>query len=124
MKTGPFAVLLALTAGAAIAGPATDGEAAEQTASAGPSEQASAVATSQAEAAPQEERKICRTQKATGSLTRRNRICLTETQWREVYDRTRRGVGDLQDSASGAPACISAMDAACGAPGPGGSVGM
>ena len=67
-----------------------------------------------------QEKKICRTEKMTGSLTRRTRICLTATQWREVNDRTRKGVGELQGSASGAPGCISAMDVACGAPGPGG----
>jgi len=70
---------------------------------------------------PPSERKICRTAKMTGSLTRRTRICLTEGQWRELNDRTRRGVGDMQNSASGSPACISTHDAACGtAPGPGG----
>ena len=67
------------------------------------------------------EKKICRTEKITGSLTRRSRICLTEAQWRELNDRTRRGVSEMQGSASGAPGCISAMDAACGAPGPGGT---
>ena len=93
---------------------------------AGTSVAAAAQDAQGAQAAEQQDdsKKICRTEKATGSLTRRNRICLTQAQWREVYDRTRRGVGDLQGSGSGAPACISAMDAACGAPGPGGSVGM
>ena len=124
MKFGTFAaaVLASIAPGLAAAPPGSD-EAAEQAASAGPAEQSSATATG-AEAPAQDEKKICRTEKATGSLTRRNRICLTQAQWREVYDRTRRGVGDLQGSGSGAPACISAMDAACGAPGPGGSVGM
>ena len=52
-----------------------------------------------------EEKKICRTSKMTGSLTRRSRICLTEAQWRELEDRTRTGVNDLQGSASGAQSC-------------------
>jgi len=69
------------------------------------------------------ERKICRTEKATGSLTRRTRICLTAAQWRELNARTRRGVDEMQGSASGAGRCISAMDQSCGAPGPGGPGG-
>jgi len=84
--------------------------------------EAAEVAASRTEAVaePEDERKICRTERVTGSLTRRSRICLTEAQWREVHDRTRRGVGDLQNSASGAPRCINAMDVSCGAPGAGG----
>jgi hypothetical protein len=69
---------------------------------------------------PQQEKKICRTDKATGSLTRRTRVCMTATQWRELHDRTRKGVDEMTMSGSGAPRCISAMDASCGAPGPGG----
>ena len=70
---------------------------------------------------PQREKKICRSQKMTGSLTRRTRICLTEAEWRELNDRTRRGVNEMQNSASGAPNCISTHDTACGtAAGPGG----
>ena len=67
-----------------------------------PQEQPAGQATQQA---AQAERKICRTEKATGSLTRRTRICLTAAQWREVHDRTRRGVGDLQGDASGSQVC-------------------
>lgn len=101
-------ILLAAT-GTVAAPPAEDIAPAEHAATASPS-----APTEVAEAAPAEERKICRTEKATGSLTRRTRICMTATQWREVYDRTRRGVGEMQNSGSGAPACISAADAACG----------
>ena len=54
---------------------------------------------------PQREKKICRTSKMTGSLTRRTRICLTEAQWRELNDRTQRGVGEMQGSASGSQVC-------------------
>ena len=54
-----------------------------------------------AETAPNPQRKICGTEKMTGSLTRRSRICLTEAQWRELNDRTRRGVQELQGSANG-----------------------
>jgi hypothetical protein len=122
MKIGIYAVAVVLLATGAMAEPPEDG-AAEQAATASPSEQVS-TAAAETEAAPQEEKKICRTEKATGSLTRRHRICMTQAQWREIYDRTRRGVGELQGSASGSPACLSAMDAACGAPGPGGTVGV
>jgi hypothetical protein len=89
-----------------------------------------AVASERVSAAPadtnaaQEEKKICRTEKATGSLTRRNRICLTQAQWREVHDRTRRGVGELQGSASGASSCVSQMDVACLGPDAMGTPGM
>ena len=51
------------------------------------------------------EKKVCKTEKMTGSLTRRRRICMTEAQWRELEDRTRTGVNDLQGSASGAQSC-------------------
>jgi len=120
MKTAVLATLILLAATAAVAAPpAEEAAPAEQAASASPS-----APTEVAEAPAPEERKICRTEKATGSLTRRNRICLTATQWREVQDRTRRGVGELQGSGSGAPRCISAMDTSCGAPGPGGAVGI
>lgn len=51
------------------------------------------------------ERKVCRTEKATGSLTRRTRICLTAAQWREINDRTRRGVDEMVGGASGAQSC-------------------
>ena len=75
----------------------------------------------------QRERKICRTSKMTGSLTRRTRICMTEAEWRALNDRTRRGMDEMVGSASGAPACISAVDAACGGPtaaGPQGTPGL
>ena len=51
------------------------------------------------------EKKVCRSDKVTGSLSRRNRICLTQAQWREVHDRTRRGVGEMQNDASGSQVC-------------------
>jgi hypothetical protein len=102
------AILFAAT-GVTAAQPAEPAASAGQAASAAP-----ASPTEVAEVAPPEERKICRTEKATGSLTRRTRICMTAAQWREIYDRTRRGVGEMQGSASGAPACISAVDVACG----------
>lgn len=81
--------------------------AAEQAASAAPS------ATTGAAEAPKEERKICRTEKATGSLTRRNRICMTAAQWREIYDNTRRGVGEMQGSGSGGYECVMNGMGAC-----------
>ena len=78
-------------------------------------------AEAEAEDASKKEKKICRVTKMTGSLTRRTRICMTEGEWRELAARTNRGVTDMQNSASGAGACISTHDAACGtAPGPGG----
>lgn len=92
-------VILLVATGAAP--PAEDAGPADQTAAASPS-----AATELAEAPPPEEKKICRTEKATGSLTRRNRICMTAAQWREIYDRTRRGVGELQGSASGGKECV------------------
>lgn len=52
------------------------------------------------------ERKICRTERVTGSLTRRSRICLTQAQWREVHDRTRKGVDEMNGSASGSEVCL------------------
>jgi hypothetical protein len=78
------------------------------------------AAAPQSDEAARQEKKICRTEKATGSLTRRTRICLTETQWRELNRRTRRGLEEMGQSGSGAPRCMSAMDVACGAPGPSG----
>jgi len=96
MKMGIFAAALALIATGSIAAPPDD-EAAEQV---------STAAATDAEAAEQEEKKICRTEKATGSLTRRNRICMTQAQWREVHDRTRRGVSEMNSAASGGKECI------------------
>ena len=74
---------------------------------------ASAAVSDAGQAVPEEQRKICRTERATGSLTRRNRICLTAAQWREVQDRTRRGVGELQGSASGGNQCTIDPRGAC-----------
>ena len=113
-----LAVAAALIATGALAAPPGDGAAPDQA----PGEQ---VALADSEQTPQEERKICRTDRVTGSLTRRNRICLTRAQWREVHDRTRRGVDEMVGSASGAPKCVATMDVACmgaaamGAPSPG-----
>ena len=76
-----------------------------------------AATAQEAEPDSSQEKKICRTSKMTGSLTRRTRICMTEAEWRELANRTRRGLDELVGGASGAPKCISAMDAACGAPG-------
>lgn len=73
-----------------------------------PERAASADAAADAEAA----KKVCRTEKATGSLTRRTRICLTAAQWREIQDRTRRGVDEMTSVASGGKECI--LDAAGG----------
>ena len=110
-------ILLAAT-GATAAPPAEDAGTAEETASASPSAETGV-------APPAEERKICRTEKATGSLTRRNRICLTAAQWREVHDRTRRGVGEMQGSASGGNQCIIDQRGACQGPQtPGASFGL
>jgi len=75
-----------------------------------------APAGAQDDEGPKKEKKICRTSKMTGSLTRRSRICLTEAQWRELNNRTRKGVDEMVGGASGAPACISAVDVACGGP--------
>jgi len=74
----------------------------------GPTAAESAVASSDAEAAADAdaEKKICRTDKVTGSLSRRSRICLTAAQWREVHDRTRRGVDEMTSAASGGKECI------------------
>ena len=73
-----------------------------------PAGEAAEVAVAPAEAAdePKEEKKICRTERVTGSLTRRSRVCLTESEWREVHDRTRRGLDEFVGSASGAPKCL------------------
>ena len=102
MKTGIFAAALALTATSALAAPADDAGA-EAAATAAPGQQAPAANTA-TDAAPDEEKKICRTERATGSLTRRTRVCLTQAQWREIHDRTRRGVGEMQGTAAGSQA--------------------
>ena len=59
-----------------------------------------------------EERKICRTSKMTGSRTRRSRICLTEAQWRELASRTRKGLEEMGQSASGGQAVANNQNAA------------
>ena len=62
------------------------------------------AAAPQEQAAPaeaQQEKKICRVDKATGSLTRRTRICMTRAQWRELHNRTKRGLDDFVSGASG-----------------------
>lgn len=108
MKRTVLAAVILLGATSALAAPpAGETAPADQAASASPS-----AATDVAEP-PAEEKKICRTQKATGSLTRRNRICMTQAQWREIYDNTRRGVGELQGSASGGNQCVMNSMGAC-----------
>jgi hypothetical protein len=71
-----------------------------------------------AEEAPKAEKKICRTEKSTGSLTRRTRICMTRAQWEALSARTRQGVQDFQNSASGSrvtPICdASGQGPGCG----------
>ena len=82
---------------------------------------APAVAAEDAPKAPEKEKKICRTELATGSRVRKHRVCLTEAEWRELATRTRKGLEEMGQSASGAPSCISTHDAACGTTvGPGG----
>ncbi len=98
----PVAAAL-FSASVTLAAPPHDDDNAERAANAAPAEQTRAAA---AEAEPQEERKICRTERATGSLTRRTRICLTAAQWREVNDRTRRGVDEMSSNASGGKMCV------------------
>ena len=74
---------------------------------------ASGLAVSGASAAESEgdgsekEKKICRTTKMTGSLTRRTRICMTEAEWRELANRTRKGLEEMGQNASGAPSCCA-----------------
>ena len=62
---------------------------------------------------PPREKKICRTEKATGSLTRRTRTCLTEAQWRELNNRTRRGVDEMTSAASGGKQCLQDERGGC-----------
>ena len=111
MKSTFFATAILIAAtGAMAAQPAEQSTPAGETASTSPTAPTNVAET---EAEPQEEKKICRTSKVTGSLTRRSRICMTEAQWREVNERTRRGVDEMASSASGSPTCISAQDVAC-----------
>ena len=91
-------IMRTLLAGAALV-------AASATIAAAPAEQPVSDGASDAAGDAAAEKKICRTEKATGSLTRRTRICLTAAQWREVNDRTRRGMGEMQGSASGSQVC-------------------
>lgn len=60
-----------------------------------------AVSAQQAKEEPSKEKKVCRTSKMTGSLTRRTRICMTETEWRELNNRTRKGLEEMGQSAAG-----------------------
>lgn len=78
---------------------------------------------------PQREKKICRSEKATGSLTRRTRICMTRAEWDALSARSRQGVQDFQNSASGSrvtPICdASGQGPGCQPVGsPGGVVGL
>jgi hypothetical protein len=52
------------------------------------------------------DKRICRTTKMTGSLTRRTRICMTESEWRELANRTRKGLEEMGQSASGGTAVV------------------
>ena len=63
--------------------------------------------------APPKEKKICRSERMTGSLTRSTRICLTAAQWKEVNDRTRRGVDEMASAASGGKQCGSNAQGSC-----------
>lgn len=90
MKIGILVVAALMTAtGASAATGGEDAAAVEQTSNAA------------ADAEPKEEKKICRTERATGSLTRRTRVCMTAAQWREINDRTMRGVSEMQGQGSG-----------------------
>lgn len=89
-----------LAANAAIAAAPAQQPPSEETAG------SSAGGDAEAEAEVAAEKKICRSEKATGSLTRRTRICLTATQWREIQDRTRRGVDEMNSGASGGKMCV------------------
>lgn len=81
------------------------------------------------DAAPEEELSeedlevVCRTERITGSLVRRRRTCMTRYEWAELERETARGLREFNRGASGAPACMSAVDAACGGGLPGGSGG-
>ena len=96
---GLFAAAALLATAAALAADPPE-QAASEAATASPASSGNTVAGTDTE------KKICRTEKVTGSLSRRNRICLTEAQWREVHDRTRRGVDEMTSAASGGKECI------------------
>jgi len=104
MKVGILATAAMLAATGAIAASPGD-DPVERSATTAAAEQASNAST-EAEPEGQEEQKICRTEKVTGSLSRRSRICMTAAQWREVHDRTRRGVDEMNSSASGGKMCV------------------
>ena len=73
---------------------------------------ATSVAAQEAQQPPKE-KKICRSERMTGSLTRSTRICLTAAQWKEVNDRTRRGVDEMASAASGGKQCGSNAQGSC-----------
>jgi hypothetical protein len=61
-------------------------------------------ATGASAAAPDsatQEKQVCKTEKVTGSRTRTQRICMTQTQWRELEARTRKGLEEMGQAASG-----------------------
>jgi hypothetical protein len=99
MKLAIFAAAAMILTTGAMAAPPSDENGATAV-SASPAEQQAA------EADPADERKICRTEKATGSLTRRTRICMTAADWRELNDRTRQGVNEMNSAASGGKICV------------------
>jgi hypothetical protein len=70
-------------------------------------------ASAQEAAEPPKEKKICRSERMTGSLTRSTRICLTAAQWKEVNDRTRKGVDEMASAASGGKQCGSNAQGSC-----------
>ena len=72
-----------------------------------------AVSAQEPPAPPVKEKKICRSERMTGSLTRSTRICLTAAQWKEVNDRTRKGVDEMTSAASGGKACASNAQGSC-----------
>lgn len=75
-----------------------------------------AASAQEAQEAPKKEKKICRSEKMTGSLTRSSRICLTEAQWRELNNRTRKGLEEMGQS--GAGGANSAWQPSQNGPGP------
>ena len=112
VKRTILATVILLAATGVSAQPAEEAPPVE-TAVAGQVASASPSAATGAAEEPKEERKVCRTEKATGSLTRRNRICMTATQWREIYDNTRRGVSQMQGNGSGGYECVMIGMGAC-----------
>ena len=98
MKLSVLASALLFVASGAMAAPP-----AEQAA---PAEQTSAATNAAEGTNPDAEKKVCRTERATGSLTRRTRVCMTAAQWREVNDRTKKGVDEMNSAAAGGKVCI------------------